>query len=73
MSAGSYGVFSLPFEKPWQRAVAASGLTLGIGTLKEIADATNGGIFSYHDFAYNIFGTILGLGISLGIDYAIRF
>lgn len=73
LSAGSYGIFALVFDEPWQRAIGASTLTLTIGTLKEIADMTNGSIFSYHDMAYNIFGTMLGIGIALGADYTISF
>lgn len=71
LSAGTYGVFSFAFDEPWQRAIAASAFTLTIGSLKEIADATNGSIFSYHDMAYNIFGTLAGVGLALGTDYAI--
>jgi putative lipoprotein len=72
LSGVGYGVSSLVLEEPWQRAISGAGFSLLIGGLKELADATNGSVASGRDMTWNIIGTVVGTGISLGLDYLLR-
>ena len=55
-----------------QRAVAGSSLSLLIGGLTEIADTQNGSVASWRDMAWNVIGTGVGAGLSVGVDCLVR-
>jgi len=68
ISLGSYGVSTLFLEKPWQRALFASAFTLSLGAGKEVWDAAGHGDPSWRDFAWDVAGTGVGVGIAFTID-----
>jgi putative lipoprotein len=68
ISAGAYAGSSLIFEKPWERALAASLFSLGVGAGKEGFDALSGGDASFKDFAWDAAGTLVGTSIAFSID-----
>lgn len=73
LTTTGYGFSSVVLEQPWQRVVAGSALSLTIGTFKELNDYRHGSTgWSNKDMAFNVIGTVVGAGISLGLDYAIQ-
>ena len=71
ISGASYAA-SLPlFDAPWQRALFAAGVTLGLGAGKELYDATGHGDASWRDFTWDVLGCALGVGVALVLDLAL--
>ncbi len=52
--------------------LAAGGLSLTVGAGKELADLAGLGDPSWRDFAADVLGTILGVGLAWAIDLAVR-
>ena len=72
LAGGIYGTAALlGASRPGSAAVAAS-VTLGIGIGKEVADAFGLGQPSWRDLAWDAAGTLLGVGIGLGLDLLLR-
>jgi len=70
--AGSgYAVSSLVFSERWQRAAAGGGAALAAGAGKELYDLGGGGDASWKDFAWDVAGAAVGVGIALSIDLAL--
>jgi putative lipoprotein len=68
LSGAGYAASSLLFDEPWQRAMAGSAFSLGLGAAKEGYDAVSGGDPSWRDLAWDSAGTFVGAGISLTLD-----
>jgi putative lipoprotein len=66
-----YAVSSLVFEQRWQRATAGGGAALAAGAAKELYDLGGGGDASWKDFAWDVAGAAVGVGIALSIDLAL--
>jgi putative lipoprotein len=52
------------------RAVMGASVAIGVGLTKEVLDAAGLGTPSWKDFAWDVLGTLAGLGVSLTVDYA---
>jgi putative lipoprotein len=63
-----YGVSSVFVQPRTTRALigATTALSLGIG--KELYDATGRGDPSFRDLTWDVIGTAVGVGLSLGVD-----
>jgi putative lipoprotein len=68
LSATGYAASSLVFDKPWQRALAGSAFSLGLGAAKETYDAFSGGDPSWKDLAWDSAGTFVGASVSVTVD-----
>lgn len=72
LAGGIYGTAALlGASRPGSAAVAAS-VTFGIGIGKEVADAFGLGRPSWRDLTWDAAGTLLGVGIGLGLDLLLR-
>lgn len=72
IAAGTYGVGrALVFDKRFDAALVAGGVTLAIGAAKEGYDALGYGDPSWKDFTWDAIGTVTGVAIGLGIDLLI--
>lgn len=72
VSAASYAGATFVLDQPWQRAALAGGITLSLGAGKELYDATGHGDASLRDFAWDVIGCAVGVGLSFVIDLALR-
>ena len=72
IASSTYAVGTAVWDSRLPTVCAALGVTLGAGALKEAWDAAAGGDASWKDFAWDVFGTISGIGLSLAIDTAVR-
>jgi len=67
----SYAVSSLVFEERWQRAVSGGSVALAAGAGKELYDLSGAGDASWKDFAWDVAGAAVGVGVALAIDFAL--
>lgn len=72
LGAGGYVGGALGFESRWIGVVFGSALGLVAGAAKEGLDAAGLGTPSYKDFVWTALGTMLGLGVSVTFDAALR-
>jgi putative lipoprotein len=72
LAAGSYAALTLVIDPAWQRALLATGFTLGLGAAKELYDATGHGDPSLRDFTWDVIGCALGVAIAYAIDLLLR-
>ncbi len=72
LGAGGYAVGVLGFDSRWVGVAFGSGLGLGAGAVKETLDAAGLGTPSYKDFIWTAIGTMLGIGVSITFDAALR-
>lgn len=72
LAAGTYAGAAALFESRGHALLAAGGVTLAVGAGKEIADLAGYGTPSWKDFAWDVAGTLVGLGVAWGIDLALR-
>ena len=72
IAGGGYAVASPFFDEYGARAGLGAGLALTAGLTKEALDAAGLGRPSWRDVAWDVFGTAVGIGISLTIDYCVR-
>jgi putative lipoprotein len=70
-SAAYVGAVSL-FDARGHAMLAAGGLSLTVGAGKELADLAGLGDPSWKDFAADVVGTLLGVGLAWAIDLAVR-
>ncbi len=68
LGTGGYVGGSLVLDEPWQRAVAGAGLSLGLGTAKELYDLAGYGHPSWRDMTWNVVGTALAVGLCWTVD-----
>lgn len=67
-----YGTAALLGASRAGSAAVAASTTLGLGVGKELADACGLGRPSVRDLAWDLVGTLVGLGIALGVDGLVR-
>lgn len=72
ISAGGYALGAWGFESRWGGVGLGTGLGLAIGGAKEGLDAAGLGTASYKDFVWSALGTVLGIGVSITFDAALR-
>jgi putative lipoprotein len=71
IAGGGYAVSSLAFDERWQRAVSGGAAALAAGAGKELYDLSGAGDPSWKDFAWDVAGAAVGVGIALAIDLAL--
>jgi putative lipoprotein len=72
IAGGAYGVGTTFIRPRWGALVFGGGVSLAAGTTKELLDMAGLGSPSWRDFAWDVLGTITGLGIAWGIDLLVR-
>lgn len=70
VGVGYGGAALVGFDHRADRAVLGASLAIGAGFTKEVLDAGGLGTPSWKDFAWDVLGTLAGLGVSISIDYA---
>jgi putative lipoprotein len=68
LGAGGYGLSALVLERPYQRALTGAGVSVAVGALKEGVDALGYGDPSPRDFAWDVLGAGVGVGLAYAID-----
>lgn len=71
LGGGGYALSAPVLDERWQRAAAGSAFSLSIGAAKELYDLSGAGNASYKDFAWDVAGTVVGVGIAWLIDLAL--
>ncbi|MDI1477508.1 hypothetical protein [Polyangium sp. y55x31] len=72
LAGGAYGAAALyGLDGRANRVAVGVAVALGAGYTKEILDAAGFGTPSWKDFAWDLLGTAVGLGVSVAIDYAL--
>lgn len=69
LAGGGYAASMLLWEPPWQRATAGALFSLTLGTAKELHDLAGHGDASLRDFAWDVAGTAVGVGVALSLDF----
>jgi putative lipoprotein len=69
---GYGGAALVGFDHRADRAAMGASLAIGAGFTKEVLDAAGMGTPSWKDFAWDVLGTLAGLGVSISIDYALE-
>jgi len=72
IAATGYGAGTLAFDARYEALLLGAGLALAAGVGKEAYDAMGYGDPSWRDFAWDVAGTVTGLGAAWGIDLALR-
>ena len=72
LAAGGYTAGAFAFDARYEALLAGGGLALAAGTAKEVADLAGWGHASWRDFTWDVIGTALGLGLTWGLDLAVR-
>jgi putative lipoprotein len=68
ITGGGYGVGAVFTDKIPLRIAFGAGLGITAGAAKELFDLAGFGHPSLRDFAWDVFGTAVGVGISVAID-----
>lgn len=71
-ASGAYGVSTYYTDGIAARVAFGAGFGIAVGAAKEFLDLTGFGDPSWKDFAWDMIGTALGVGISVTIDVATR-
>jgi putative lipoprotein len=72
ISGASYGLGSLVSQDIRLRVVFGAGAGIFAGAAKELLDLSGTGDPSWKDFAWDVLGTVVGVGIAVTIDLAVR-
>jgi putative lipoprotein len=72
IAGGSYGIATTFVRPRWGALLLGGGVSLAAGTTKELLDMAGLGSPSWKDFAWDVLGTIAGLGVAWGIDLLVR-
>jgi putative lipoprotein len=72
IAGSAYGIGTTFIRPRWGSLVFGGGVSLAAGTTKELLDMAGLGSASWRDFAWDVLGTITGLGIAWGIDLLLR-
>ncbi len=72
LGAGGYVAGTLGFEERWAGVLVGAGIGLVASGAKEGLDAAGLGTPSYKDFMWGVLGTMLGVGVSITFDAALR-
>ncbi|MRG95222.1 hypothetical protein [Polyangium spumosum] len=72
LAGGAYGASALyGLDGRANRVAVGMAVAIGAGYSKEILDACGFGTPSWRDFAWDLMGTAVGIGVSLALDYAL--
>ena len=71
LAAGGYGAGMGIFGDHWTAAGLGLGAGIGVSAFKEGADAAGLGQASWRDFAWGVVGSVVAVGISLGVELAL--
>ncbi len=72
ISGAAYGVGALVTPDVRLRVVFGAGAGLVVGAGKELLDLAGLGDPSWRDFAWDVIGTVVGVGLSVAIDASVR-
>ncbi len=72
IAAGGYTAGAFAFDARYEALLLGGGLALAAGTAKELADLNGQGNASWRDFTWDLVGIVAGLGMSWGLDLALR-
>lgn len=72
VSSGGYALGVATTEERWVGLAVGSGLALGLGAAKEGLDAAGLGTPSWRDFTWDCVGALVGLGVGVAFDVALR-
>jgi putative lipoprotein len=72
VGCGGYGLGVAALEDRWAGVGLGATLAIGLGAVKEGLDAAGLGRPSLKDFAWDVVGALLGVGVSLTFDAALR-
>ena len=72
IAAGSYAASASLLEARGHALLVASGVTLAIGTGKELLDLAGFGDPSWKDFVADVAGTVAGLALAWSVDLLVR-
>lgn len=72
ITGGAYGLGTFVSPRLEGRVVFAASIGITAGLMKEVADAAGLGTPSWKDFAWDLLGTGVAIGISVSIDAATR-
>jgi putative lipoprotein len=72
LGASGYAAGTLGFDSRWAGVAFGGALGLVVGAAKEGLDAAGLGTPSYKDFIWTAVGTVLGIGVSVTFDAALR-
>ncbi|APR87325.1 Putative lipoprotein [Minicystis rosea] len=67
-----YGLSALGTDDIRIRIAFGAGAGILVGAAKELIDLTGAGDPSWKDFAWDVVGTLVGVGIAVSIDLAVR-
>lgn len=72
LAVGGYGLGTWAFDDRWAGIGLSSAIALGLGAAKEGLDAAGLGTPSWKDFLWTAVGAVLGVGVSVTFDAALR-
>ena len=72
IAAGGYGMTSLFTDRLATRIAFGAGLGVTVGAAKELWDLSGHGDPSWKDFTWDVLGTVVGVGIAVTFDLAMR-
>lgn len=72
VASSGYALGAATTDTRWVGVLVGAGLSLSLGGGKEALDSLGFGEPSYRDFAWDVVGTALGIGVSLAFDAALR-
>lgn len=72
LAGGGYAAATGLTEQRWKAFAVGGGVALATGAAKEGLDALGFGVPSWRDFAWDVVGTAVGLGIAYAVDAVVR-
>lgn len=72
LAGGGYAAGTALFDARYEALLLGGGVALTAGATKELADMAGAGTPSWRDFAWDVVGTAVGLGLAWGVDLALR-
>lgn len=72
IAGAGYGLSALGTDDIRIRIAFGAGAGIVVGAVKELVDMTGVGDPSWKDFAWDVIGTAVGVGIAISIDLAVR-
>lgn len=72
IAGASYGLTSIATNDIRIRVAFGAGIAITAGAAKELFDLAGYGDPSWRDFAWDLIGTAIGVGVSVAIDFAVR-
>lgn len=72
IAGAGYGLSALGTDDIRIRIAFGAGAGVVLGAVKELVDLTGVGHASWKDFAWDVIGTVVGVGIAVSIDLAVR-